>query len=162
MSQLFASGGRSIGVSASTLVLPANTQGWFPLGLTGLTSLQPKGHSRAFSSTTVWKHQLSKAQTPLWSSWPHDCGQLDIRDHRAPSLESGQPATYQIFDLDPIWQNHWISLSFSFFVYPWRQEQPSVFFQGCGECRRGSVWKALRAKPQAWYTGIWISWQRRL
>ena len=58
MSQLFASGGQSIGVSASTSVLPINTQDWFPLGWTGWISLQSKGFSRVFSNTTVQKHQF--------------------------------------------------------------------------------------------------------
>ena len=56
MSQLFASGGQNIGVSASTSVLPMNTQDWFPLGWTGWISLQSKGLSRVFSNTTVQKH----------------------------------------------------------------------------------------------------------
>ena len=51
MSRLFTSGGQSIGVSASASVLSMNIQCWFPLGLTGLISLQPKGFSRVFSST---------------------------------------------------------------------------------------------------------------
>ena len=55
MSQLFASGRQSIGVSASTSVLPMNIQDWFPLGLTGWISLQSKGLSRVFSNTTVQK-----------------------------------------------------------------------------------------------------------
>ena len=55
MSQFFALGGQSSGALS---VLPMNTQGWFPLGLTGLISLQSKGLSRVFSNTTVWKHQL--------------------------------------------------------------------------------------------------------
>ena len=58
MSQLFASGDQSIGASALASVLPMNIQGWFPLGLTGLISLQSKGLSRVFSSTTIWKHQF--------------------------------------------------------------------------------------------------------
>ena len=58
VSQLFPSGGQSIGVSASASVLPMNIQGWFPLGLTGLISLQPKGYSGVFSSTTVPKHRF--------------------------------------------------------------------------------------------------------
>ena len=58
MSQLFAWGGQSIGVSASALVLPMNTQGWSPLGRTGWISLQSKGLSRVFSDTTVQKHQF--------------------------------------------------------------------------------------------------------
>ena len=56
MSQLFGSGGQSIGVSASTSVLPVNTQDWSPLGWTGWISLQSKGHSRVFSKTIVQKH----------------------------------------------------------------------------------------------------------
>ena len=56
MSQLFAWGGQSIGVSASTSVLPMNTQDWPPSGWTGWISLQSKGLSRVFSSTTVQKH----------------------------------------------------------------------------------------------------------
>ena len=58
MSQLFTSGGQSIGVSASTSVLPMYTQDWFPLGWTGWISLQFKGLSRVFSNTTVQKHQF--------------------------------------------------------------------------------------------------------
>ena len=58
MSQLFTSGGQSTGVSASTSVLPRNTQDWFPLGWTGWISLQCKGLSRVPSNTTVQKHQF--------------------------------------------------------------------------------------------------------
>ena len=57
MSQL-SSGGQSIGASASASVLSINIQGWFPLRLTCLISLQSKGLSGVFSSTTVWKHQF--------------------------------------------------------------------------------------------------------
>ena len=59
MNQFFASGGQSIGVSASTSVLPMNTQDLFPLGWTGWISLQFKGLSKVFSNTTVQKHQFS-------------------------------------------------------------------------------------------------------
>ena len=62
MSQLFISGGQSIGVSASTWVLPLNTQAWCPLGWTGWISLQSKGLSRVFSNATVQKHQFFSAQ----------------------------------------------------------------------------------------------------
>ena len=62
MSQLFAWGGQSIGVSASASVLPMNTQDWSPLGWTGWVSLQSKGLSRVFSNTTVQKHQFFGAQ----------------------------------------------------------------------------------------------------
>ena len=56
MSQFFASGGQRFGVSASTSILPMNIQGWFPLGWTGLISLQSKGLSRVFSNIAVQKH----------------------------------------------------------------------------------------------------------
>ena len=65
MSQFFTSGGQRIGVSSSTSVLPMKIQDWFPLGLTGLTSLQSKGLSRVFSNTTVQKHQFFGAQLTL-------------------------------------------------------------------------------------------------
>ena len=58
MSQLFASGGQSIGVSASTSVRPMNIQDWSPLGWTGWISLQSKGLSTVFSNTSVQKHQF--------------------------------------------------------------------------------------------------------
>ena len=81
MSQLFAWGGQSIGVSASASVLPMNTQDWSPLGWTGWTSLQCKGLSRVFSNTNVQKHQFFGAQLssqsnshihtwPLEKPWP--------------------------------------------------------------------------------------------
>ena len=62
MSQLFASGGQIIGVSASTSVLPMNTQDWSPLGWTGWIPLQFKGLLRVISNTTVQKHQFFGAQ----------------------------------------------------------------------------------------------------
>ena len=65
MSQLFASGGQSTGVSASTSVLPMNTQDWSPLGWTGWISLQSKGLLRVFSNNTVQKHQLFGTQLSL-------------------------------------------------------------------------------------------------
>ena len=68
VSQFFASGGQSIGASASTSVLPVNIQDWFPLGLTGLISLLSKGLSRVFSNITVQKHQFSGSQLSLWSN----------------------------------------------------------------------------------------------
>ena len=64
-SELFSSGGQSIGASAS--VLPMNIQDWFPLGWTGWISLQSKGLSRVFSNTTIQKHQFC-AQLSLWSN----------------------------------------------------------------------------------------------
>ena len=67
-SQLFASGGQSIGASASASVLPMNIQGQFPLALTALISLQAKGLSRVFSSTIIWRHQFFDTQLSLWSN----------------------------------------------------------------------------------------------
>ena len=64
--QLFKSGGQRIVTSASASVLPMNIHSWFPLGLTGLISLQSKGLSQVFSSTTIWKHQFSGTQPSLW------------------------------------------------------------------------------------------------
>ena len=63
---ILTSGGQSIEASAS--VFPMNIQGWFPLGLTGLISLQSKGLSRVFSNTTVQKHQFFGTQPSSWSS----------------------------------------------------------------------------------------------
>ena len=71
-SWLFASGGQSIGASASASVLPVTIQEWFPLGLTGWISLQFKGLSGVFSNTTVQKHQFFTAQPSLWSN-SHIC-----------------------------------------------------------------------------------------
>ena len=64
-----------LGASASASVLPMNIQDWFLLGLTGLISLQSRGLSRVFSSTTVQKHQFFSTQLSLWSNsyihtWP--------------------------------------------------------------------------------------------
>ena len=75
VTQLFPSGGQNIGVSASTSVLPMNTQDWSPLGWTGWISLQSKRLSRIFSNTTVQKHQFFSVQLSLESNshiqtWP--------------------------------------------------------------------------------------------
>ena len=72
---LFASGSQTIGASASASILPMNIQDWFPSGLTGWISLQSKGLSRVFSSTTGQKRQFFVAQSSLWFSshihtWP--------------------------------------------------------------------------------------------
>ena len=65
MSQLFASGGQSIGDSASTSVLPMNIQDWFPLGWTGWISFQFQRLSRVFSNTTIQNHQFFGGQLSL-------------------------------------------------------------------------------------------------
>ena len=75
MSQLFASGAKSIGVSSLASVLPMNIQNWPPLEWTGWIAMLSKGLSRAFSNTTVQKHQFFSAQLFLWSNshihtWP--------------------------------------------------------------------------------------------
>ena len=67
VSQFFASGGQSIGPSASASVLPVYIQGWFPLGLAGLISLLSKGPLRVFSGT-IQKHQCFSTQPSLWSN----------------------------------------------------------------------------------------------
>ena len=68
VSQLLASGGQSIGASASASVLPMNIQNWFPIGLTGLTSLQSKELSKLFSNTTVLRHWFLITQLSLQSN----------------------------------------------------------------------------------------------
>ena len=65
MSQFFAWGGQSTGVSASAFVLPMNIQDWFPLGWTTWISLLSKGLSNLFSDTAVQKHQFFGTQLSL-------------------------------------------------------------------------------------------------
>ena len=77
MNQFFISGGQSIGVSASTSVLPMNIQDWSPLGWTGWISLQSKGLSRVFSNTTVQKHQFF-------------CTQLSSQSNSHPYMTTGK------------------------------------------------------------------------
>ena len=83
VSWLFASGGQSIGVSASSSVLSINIQGWFPLGLTGLISLLSKGFSKVFSS-------------PMIFSWFENISSLMPSLFRCPSLSS----------MHDYWKNH--------------------------------------------------------
>ena len=86
MSQLFVSGGQSIGVSASKSVLPMNTQDWSPLGWTGWISLLSKGLSRVFFNTTLQKHQFFCPQlsyslnlTSIHDHWKnHSLDQMDL------------------------------------------------------------------------------------
>ena len=82
MSQLFTSGGQSIGVSALAAVLPMNTQDWSPLGWTGWISLQSKGLSRVFSNTTVQKHQFWTVHLS-WSLMPTSPWTGAIHVHRS-------------------------------------------------------------------------------
>ena len=69
MSQLFTSGGQSIGPSSSTSALPINIKDWFPLGLTDLIFLRSKGFPRVFSNITIQKHQFFGTQPSLWSNF---------------------------------------------------------------------------------------------
>ena len=126
MSQFFASGGQSIGVSASTSVLPMNIQDWFPLGWTGWISLQSKILSRVFSNTTVQNHQFFDTQlqgnanenhTKLspdscWRDFPGDSDSMELaRSVGDPSsipgleriLEKGMATHYSIL----AWRNPW-------------------------------------------------------
>ena len=68
MSQFFISSGQNTGASASATVLPVSIQNWFPLGLTGLISLLPKGLSRVFSRIITLKHQFFSDLPSLWSN----------------------------------------------------------------------------------------------
>ena len=77
MSQFFEAGAQSIRASVSASVLPVNIQNWFPLGLTGLTSLQSKGLSRIFLDTTVQKHQIFGAQPSLCLAYLSSCLEND-------------------------------------------------------------------------------------
>ena len=88
MSQLFASGSQNIGVSASTSVLPMNTQDWSPLGWTGWISLQSKGLSRVFSNTTVHKHQFFSAQLSLIHDIKHFFNLLNTSNRTGFALDS--------------------------------------------------------------------------
>ena len=79
MSHFSESGGQRIGISASTSVLPMNTQDWSLLGWTGWISMLSKGLSRVFSNTTVQKHQVLGAQLSLYSnSHIHTCHLLNV------------------------------------------------------------------------------------
>ena len=120
ISQLFASGGQSIGVSASTSVLPMNTQDWSPLEWTGWVSLQSKGLSRVFSNTTVQKHQFFSAQlhspckqpglgqrihAVICLSWTSISEWLHFLAHHPPiSFPVDSEATVLIYPFSPLFQ----------------------------------------------------------
>ena len=91
MSQLFASGGQSIRVSALASVLPMNTQDWSPLEWTGWISLQSKGLSRVFSNTTVQKHQFFSTQlssyTYIYPSINHNITLWNLTDFVFPKYD---------------------------------------------------------------------------
>ena len=126
MSQFFASGGQSIGVSASTSVPAMNIQDWYLLGWTGWITLQSKGLSRVFSNTTVQKHQFFAAQLQgnaneshnklspdsCWRGFPGDSDSMEpTRNVWDPSsipgseriLQKGMATHYSIL----AWRNPW-------------------------------------------------------
>jgi len=112
VSQLFTSGGQSIGVSASASVLPINTQDWSPLGWTGWISLQSNGLSRVFSNTTVQKHQFFGAQLSSQSnSHIHIVAKLlsHVRLFATPWTVAYQAP--QSMEFSPVLQ--WVAISFS-------------------------------------------------
>ena len=85
MSQLFTSGGQHVGALAS--VLPKNIQGWFPIGLIDLTSIQSKGFSRVLSSITIQKHRFFIAEPSLWFS-SHICTWLLEKTNTALTIQT--------------------------------------------------------------------------
>ena len=93
MSQLFTSGDQSTGAWSSASVLPMNIQDWFSLGLTGLISLQSKGLSRVFSSTTVRRHQFFGTQPSLWSN-SHIHGHDYLKNHSFDYTDLCQQRSY--------------------------------------------------------------------
>ena len=106
MSQLFASGGQSIGVSASTSVLPMNIQDWLPLGWTGWISLQSKGLSRVFSSTIIRKHQFFDVQPSLWFNSHIHLGLADIKLHTGWINRKGVPLSTEQSSQYPVINHH--------------------------------------------------------
>ena len=136
MSQLFASGGQSTGVSASASALPMNTQDWSPLGWTGWISLQSKGLSRVFSNTTVQKHQFASSQIEVIEtlSWAFDeiiIWQLTSKVLPA-NLESHQEKSWGKFqdtgsECDPwnvSYKKLWLKEKY---LFSWRRGRISVY-----------------------------------
>ena len=135
LSQFFASGGQTIGVSASASVLPMHIQDWFPLGLTGWISLQSKGLSRVFSNTTVQKH-LNFPQTKAFLS-----GLLFL-------IVSDSSLVVTICQTS-FW-THYTYNTLNLYIHPKREAlSVSLFFKGrnwssgnsLAQCHRASNWK---------------------
>ena len=111
MSQFFTSGGQSIGVSASALVLSINIQDWFPLGLTGWISLQSKRLSRVFSNSTVQEHQFFNALQSLIS-----VSSLVLVTQLCPTLRDPvghSPAGSSVHEILQARILEWVAISFS-------------------------------------------------
>ena len=112
VSQFFTLGGQNFGASVSESVPPVNIQDWFPLGLTGLISLQSKGLSSIFSSTTVWKHQFfSTKRLPWWLRWLSVCLQYgrpgcDPWVRKFPGERNGNPLQYYCLE-NPMDRGAW-------------------------------------------------------
>ena len=99
VSWLFILGGPSVGVSTS--VIPMNIQSWFPFGLTDLISLLPKGLSRVFSTTTIWKHKFFSTQPPLMVQFSHSYTLVD-------TLEPQNTLVAQTVRNRPAMQETWV------------------------------------------------------
>ena len=138
VSQLFASGGQSIGVSASTSVLPMNIQGWFPLGLTGLISLLSKWLSWVFSSTTVWKLQFFSAQPSLW---PNSNIQTWL-------LEKPYISLYGL------WSAKWC---FCFLIHCLKLQSLATWREQLNHWKRPWCWERLKAEGEEGDRG-WDGW----
>ena len=123
LSQLFASGGQNIGVSALASVLPVNIQGWFPLELTCLISLQSKGFSRVFSSITVGKHQFFCAQPSLWFNF-HVCPRL--LEKQQLSLDKALSAKWCICFLILCLGLSWLFFQWACLIILWLQSPSTV------------------------------------
>ena len=122
MNQLLASGGQSIGASASASVLPMNIQGCFSSGLTGLISLQSNGLSRIFSSTTVLKHQFFVHQPFFMDPLSHPYMKVKVKSLSRVRLfcdpmDCSLPGSsvHGIFQARVL---EWVAISFSEGVFP--------------------------------------------
>ena len=126
MSKIFTSSGQSIGASALASVFPMNIQGWFPLELTSLTSLQSQGLSKVLSNTTIWKHQFFSTQPSYGTTLTsvHDCWKIysfDYKDFVSWGCYIFWPCEDQEYFLFNIWASlhkwsilYWIRLAVSF------------------------------------------------
>ena len=132
ISQFFASGGQSIGVSASVSVLPVNIQDWFPLGWTGWISLQSKGLWRVFSHTTVQKHQFFGNYLYLLFIYRTTCTKVCIPCLYSVCFYITYPASLQCNDLTIRYSyfpsTFALSLSYILFVrMPWTHSALLLF-----------------------------------
>ena len=165
MSQSFTSGGQSIGASASATVLPMNNLVWFPLGLTGLISIQSKGFSRVFSNTTVQKHQFFGAQLSLYSNSHIRLTLCDPLDCSTPGL----PVHHQLLEFTQT-HVHWVSDAIQPY-HPLSSPSPLAFnlsqiqglFKWSALCIRWSIGvsastSVLPMNTQDWFPLGWTGW----